>query len=513
MRDQSQRIIVRRLIDPTNLQEACSAVAYKHVKKGFMKTGIKTCMNLSLLITWALLLAWVSGTACSFDPSGLGEVAQNNNNNEPSYICGNNVREPGEVCDGSDLAGETCESLGFEGGVLACLADCSWFDTSGCEGPGPVCGNNVREGTEVCDGSDLAGETCQTQGFYSGTLACLDDCSDFDASGCFGQCGDGIINGTEVCDGSALAGETCQTQGFYSGTLACLDDCSGFDTSGCSGQCGDGIINGNEECDGDDLGGMTTCEDFGCRSSGVVTCNPDCTYNISACLSGHDEDGDGIDDNCDNCPSYYNPGQEDNNNDGIGDVCEYREDHSLLSSIVVFDPFLEDASSWTPLGGTWTYGNDVVIGDSGTVTLNSNYLHDLILANEPYAVETTFYFDQPAYTGDGYTGLIFARHNLDFYVCTFNRSNNTLSIWRHVGGSGWVYNMFDFIDTTVQDSQWHKIHVFYDGSETTCIYLDEAGGAGSLTIPPVSQISDMSGQAGLRLYNGRAVFTSFVVYK
>ena len=35
---------------------------------------------------------------------------------------------------------------------------------------GPVCGNNLREVPEVCDGSDLAGQTCVSQGFTGGTL-------------------------------------------------------------------------------------------------------------------------------------------------------------------------------------------------------------------------------------------------------------------------------------------------------------------------------------------------------
>ncbi|SRR6266496_4171175 len=35
-----------------------------------------------------------------------------------------------------------------------------------------------------------------------------------------------------------------------------------------------------------------------------------------------DTDGDGIGDACDNCPSIPNPGQEDSNNNGIGDACE-----------------------------------------------------------------------------------------------------------------------------------------------------------------------------------------------
>lgn len=46
------------------------------------------------------------------------------------------------------------------------------------------CGDTVRAGSEQCDGPDLGGETCVTQGFALGTLRCGSGCS-FDLSGCF----------------------------------------------------------------------------------------------------------------------------------------------------------------------------------------------------------------------------------------------------------------------------------------------------------------------------------------
>jgi hypothetical protein len=46
-------------------------------------------------------------------------------------VCGNNIKETGEQCDGSDLGGATCQSLGYSGGTLRCRSDCT-FDTSGC---------------------------------------------------------------------------------------------------------------------------------------------------------------------------------------------------------------------------------------------------------------------------------------------------------------------------------------------------------------------------------------------
>jgi len=48
-----------------------------------------------------------------------------------------------------------------------------------------ICGNNIIDGEEVCDGDDLAGETCQSRGYQSGNLDCNDSCDEFDVSGCY----------------------------------------------------------------------------------------------------------------------------------------------------------------------------------------------------------------------------------------------------------------------------------------------------------------------------------------
>lgn len=53
-----------------------------------------------------------------------------------------------------------------------------------CVSLGPVCGDGIVEGEEVCDGADLGGESCVSQGYDSGVLNCLPDCTGFDYSGC-----------------------------------------------------------------------------------------------------------------------------------------------------------------------------------------------------------------------------------------------------------------------------------------------------------------------------------------
>jgi hypothetical protein len=101
-------------------------------------------------------------------------------------------------------------------------------------GPPPVCGNGIQEGLEDCDGTDLGGKTCVSLGYLSGSLACNGSCG-FDTSGCVAPvCGDNVAEGSEVCDGTDLKGETCISQGFTGGTLACNSGCGGFDTSSCT---------------------------------------------------------------------------------------------------------------------------------------------------------------------------------------------------------------------------------------------------------------------------------------
>ncbi len=46
--------------------------------------------------------------------------------------CGNGVIDAGEQCDGADLQGFDCASLGLNGGTLACDAMMCTFDTSMC---------------------------------------------------------------------------------------------------------------------------------------------------------------------------------------------------------------------------------------------------------------------------------------------------------------------------------------------------------------------------------------------
>jgi len=68
--------------------------------------------------------------------------------------CGNGVADPAfsEECDGADLAGESCASLGFTNGTLSCTPACS-FDTALCGAAQCLSGDRFDEGTQLCTAS------------------------------------------------------------------------------------------------------------------------------------------------------------------------------------------------------------------------------------------------------------------------------------------------------------------------------------------------------------------------
>jgi hypothetical protein len=209
--------------------------------------------------------------------------------------CGNAVLDPGEACDGAELGDATCETLGFWGGSLSCADDCT-PDTTLCVETDP-CGDGQIGDGENCDGEDLDGQTCQSLGYHGGTLACADDCT-WNLASCelAGRCGDGILQAAngETCDGAELDGQTCQSLDYHGGTLACTTDCT-LELASCvaAGRCGDGVIQAasQETCDGADLGGQT-CTGMG-YYGGALACAADCTLNLASCVAAG-RCGDGV---------------------------------------------------------------------------------------------------------------------------------------------------------------------------------------------------------------------------
>jgi sugar lactone lactonase YvrE len=213
---------------------------------------------------------------CRLDVTGCGPVVAQ---------CGDGVRGGDEECDGGDLAGHSCRTLGFTDGSLTCNG-CKLV-TAGCTGRTSSCGNDVREAGEDCDGNDLGGRNCAAVGRLPGTtgLACHPATCTYDLTGCGPLkdfCGNGVREAFEQCDDLDTGGATCKSFGFSGGMLGCTNLCA-VDTGACTGAptlCGNGTLDPLEECDGSDLNGQT-CITRG-RFGGNLSCH-DCRFDESAC--------------------------------------------------------------------------------------------------------------------------------------------------------------------------------------------------------------------------------------
>jgi cysteine-rich repeat protein len=100
--------------------------------------------------------------------------------------CGNGTIAPPEDCDGDDLAGQTCATLGYEGGPLSCASNCA-FDTSECISSS-VCGDSILAPDEACDdGNLLDADGCDSGCHVDPGWSC-----EGEPSVCTAGCGNGV---------------------------------------------------------------------------------------------------------------------------------------------------------------------------------------------------------------------------------------------------------------------------------------------------------------------------------
>jgi hypothetical protein len=172
---------------------------------------------------------------------------------------------------------------------------------SGC-GDRSVCGDGRATQDEPCDGSDLRGATCWSQGHLAGVIACDAVCT-LDETGClddpcevFGWYGDGVrcdpclaLGGQQDPDCAALCGQAdgqCSPPTYYSlEVLGWTCAVEGFpDQDPDCPVCGNGVAEPPEQCDGTDLPAGQCADLPGWLGSlGLLTCTPDCAYDLSSC--------------------------------------------------------------------------------------------------------------------------------------------------------------------------------------------------------------------------------------
>ncbi|MDA3863996.1 MAG: DUF4215 domain-containing protein [Deltaproteobacteria bacterium] len=292
-------------------------------------------MNFKLLTYLALTILFLT-IACDDDNDSNNTNNINNVNNVNNENCGNDFIEGDEVCDGTALDENDCTTIGenFVGGILACNQSCDAWDTSKCTSVVSECGNDLIDGDEVCDSTNLDGYQCIDidPEFLSGTLACSDDCLSWDTENCSTEqpvlCGDGIVDETEQCDdantepndgcneycekepgwacynpedGPSICSNSCGDGIIVEGEI-CDDlnvmpddgcspsceietgwECNNDEPSICTTNCGDQIVVGSEVCDGTNLNGQdcTTIEQG--FTGGTLSCKNNCTWATNSC--------------------------------------------------------------------------------------------------------------------------------------------------------------------------------------------------------------------------------------
>lgn len=130
--------------------------------------------------------------------------------------CGDGQLAATEACDGTNFGGLTCSDLGYEGGTLSCAADCSQIFEGNCQ-VAPTCGNGVLDQGEACDGANLGGETCVTLGYDAGTLSCNQASCIFNTTGCTIETCVPLLGACNI-----LVDECCE--GLTCGLLACVPE-------------------------------------------------------------------------------------------------------------------------------------------------------------------------------------------------------------------------------------------------------------------------------------------------
>lgn len=290
----------------------------RRLQKGFLGAlwgnSCRFCFSVSPCFFWGLLfVGLVVGCTVKFGSNGSHDGGAD----AGDPFCGNGVLEAGEVCDGTDFGGQTCESaVGHLQGELRCNEDCK-LDLSDCS----TCGDGRIDGSEECDDDNNEdGDGCSSLCREEPGWVCTGE-----PSQCNFTCGNGKLDEGEVCDdGNLNNGDGCSAsckieEGW---------DCSGV-PSYCVEICGDGIVAGGEECDDGNSVSGDGCSQY-CEVEHGWTCEGDPSVCATEC-------GDGVfapDEECDDGNTE--------NDDGCSLTCEIEEGWECEGEPSVCQPICGD---------------------------------------------------------------------------------------------------------------------------------------------------------------------------
>jgi hypothetical protein len=116
---------------------------------------------------------------------------------------------PGQRCCADDPRDGCSTAAGdYDCAGVCVVADCDGAGSCGiCEPGGAFCGDGILSEGEECDGANLGGESCTSLGFIGGELACGPSCT-FDESDCIPcrETGASCDGDAECCEGECTRG-------------------------------------------------------------------------------------------------------------------------------------------------------------------------------------------------------------------------------------------------------------------------------------------------------------------
>jgi hypothetical protein len=221
-----------------------------------------------------------------------------------------------------------------------------------------------------------------------------------------------------------------------------------------------------------------------------------------------DEDGDSIDDRCDNCPANANLEQGDGDLDDVGDACDASE---TPSRIAFFDGFHDgDLNGWVESGvSSWRATGDAAVLENGTgISVlvadgldidNGRVLAPIEIVTLPTAL-------------DHIVGTAFSAFDLNGYVCAADEMGTTTSaqavIYAETGGTatpvgGPTAVTGSFVPGAVMsaDARWS------DGGQTCTIEL------GASAIVTAFDSTYPSGSAGIFAQGAEVRVPYVIVYE
>ena len=191
-------------------------------------------------------------------PYSIVCTAGGSSSSSAGAVCGNNIKEAGEQCDGivaclqpNCIPGGTCPHFQCNTSTCLCYVSPSSSSAASSQVSLPIsalCGNGVINPPEECDDQNVrAGDGCNAFCQRELGWTCVEI-----PSMCSTLCGDGIRAGVEQCDdGNLFDGDGCSRNCWIERQTSASSS-TGVQTSSMAPAlplCGNGSIEGSEECE------------------------------------------------------------------------------------------------------------------------------------------------------------------------------------------------------------------------------------------------------------------------